>query len=461
MSRLTEEQWQAISIGTTVASSLSIICAIITIVTYLKWRRFHTSVSDLVFMMAISELISMSGYVIGRKGPAAGVDSVLCQLQGALEQVGDISSIMWTSFIALDLMLIIFFQRAVEQVNRLHYRVYAPVCALVALSVGLVPLGLRDAQGNRFYGDSSLWCWISQPWVNYQLYVFYLPLWLVFIFNATVYALVGRILWKHFKQASLFGSRTGLNNFTLTYAKNVSLYLAAFLLTWTAPSINRLYTYLRPNDQVFALYLLHATLPTANGIFNSIIYFYIAWISGIVSTRDRKEDTTHLTRTNAVPLSPSKATALGTGSFADDQSIPLHTYVSAQRSTPGIPASSIDLVSTKPPRACLSVGRMATGSTGAGSDLERQATAASGTRVGAKPTSILESPSSALESGHYVHPTRAQQRSVEVDTATQASQSSSRIPTAHLYGERSTLGMQPNDGASSQVYHYRGHDLLA
>jgi hypothetical protein len=135
-------------------------------------------------------------------GIRAGEDSWLCQMQGAMQQIGDLACILFTGLIALDLMLIIFFRRAVSQVNRMHYRVYAPTCTTISLLVGLIPLAIRNGSGERFYGDAGPWCWVSQSWISFQLYVFYLPLWLVFLFSVCVYVAVGRVIWKYSAQSS-------------------------------------------------------------------------------------------------------------------------------------------------------------------------------------------------------------------------------------------------------------------
>ncbi|KAI9593073.1 hypothetical protein BDF19DRAFT_177836 [Syncephalis fuscata] len=233
--------------------------------------------------MAISELISMAAYCVGRLGPLAGSTSTLCQWQGAFEQIGDLSSILLTGCIALDLLLIMFFGYSVSQVRRLHFRVYAPACISISLLIALVPLHIHSNNGKPFYDSSDIWCWISESYSLYQLLLFYVPLWLIFIFNTFVYLAVGRHVWKHFTSSNARAHSEETERYKYTYLKNVSFYLIVFALAWTPPSINRLYRYFHPDNQIFILYLLHATLPTANGIFNGIVYFYITWISGVLS----------------------------------------------------------------------------------------------------------------------------------------------------------------------------------
>ncbi|KAI8056874.1 hypothetical protein BDF22DRAFT_668361 [Syncephalis plumigaleata] len=285
---LTEADWKIIMIVTQVNASLSLICAIITIVTFFIWKRFRTAVSGPVCLMAAADILSMIGYSISRYGPRAGQHTVLCQIQGTLIQVGDLSAILWPGCIAMDLMLVMYKGRSISQVDQLHYRVYAPICVAIPIIVGLSGLLVRDGDGNRFYGDSGPWCWISKPYLLFQLLLLYIPLWIVFLFNLGIYSSVGRLIWNHSKLSGRQLANREANKYKYTYIKNVSLYLLAFLATWAIPSVNRFYNYFHPDKPLFILHLLHALLLTSNGVLNCAVYFYVAWISRVMpSARSR------------------------------------------------------------------------------------------------------------------------------------------------------------------------------
>ncbi|KAI9593077.1 hypothetical protein BDF19DRAFT_415726 [Syncephalis fuscata] len=259
---LTEDDWKIIMIVTQVNASLSLICAIITIVTFFIWRRFRTAVSGPVCLMAAADILSMIGYSISRYGPRAGQHTALCQIQGLLIEVGDLSAILWPGCIAMDLMLVMYKGRSISQVDQLHYRIYAPICIIIPIVIGFSGLLIENNNGDRFYGDSGPWCWISKPYAAFQLFLLYIPLWIVFLFNLLIYSSVGRLIWNHSKLSGRQLASRETNKYKYTYLKNVSLYLLAFLATWAVPSINRFYNYFHPDKPLFVLHLLHALLLT-------------------------------------------------------------------------------------------------------------------------------------------------------------------------------------------------------
>jgi hypothetical protein len=204
-----------------------------------------------------------------------------------LIQVGDLSAILWPGCIAMDLMLVMYKGRSISQVDQLHYRVYAPICIIIPIIVGLSGLLVRNSDGNRFYGDSGPWCWISKPYLIFQLLLLYIPLWIVFLFNLIIYTSVGHLIWNNSKSSGLQPAKE-TNKYKYIYIKNVSLYLLAFLATWAIPSVNRFYNYFHPDKPLFILHLLHALLLTSNGVLNCAVYFYVAWISRVMpSVRTR------------------------------------------------------------------------------------------------------------------------------------------------------------------------------
>ncbi|KAI8056875.1 hypothetical protein BDF22DRAFT_740383 [Syncephalis plumigaleata] len=158
MGQLTDDQWSVIYVATVSTAAFSMLCAIVTIIAYFRLKNYHNAVSGPACCMACAELVSMSAYCVGRFGPLAGDTSSLCQWQAVFEQIGDLSSILWTGCIALDLLLIMFFGYSVAQVRRLHFRVYAPICIILPLLISLVPLHVYSVTGTPFYGSSGLWC---------------------------------------------------------------------------------------------------------------------------------------------------------------------------------------------------------------------------------------------------------------------------------------------------------------
>jgi hypothetical protein len=65
--------------------------------------------------------------------------------------------------------------------------------------VALIPLAFKTPSGGPFYGAGDMWCWISSELPMAQLFLFYVPLWVIFAFNLVIYVTVGRHIWKRAK----------------------------------------------------------------------------------------------------------------------------------------------------------------------------------------------------------------------------------------------------------------------
>jgi hypothetical protein len=109
---------------------------------------------------------------------------------------GDLAISICTACIASDLMLVVLFSRPYEWIVNLHRRVYLPIVVIAPMLLIFVPYLLTDGKGPRFYGDAKLWCWISEDFVLYRFYLFYILLWIIFLFNLIIFLLVGRKVWK-------------------------------------------------------------------------------------------------------------------------------------------------------------------------------------------------------------------------------------------------------------------------
>ncbi|RKP09277.1 hypothetical protein THASP1DRAFT_28926 [Thamnocephalis sphaerospora] len=308
---ISSQEWDAISVVTTVTSSLSILCAIVTIAIYALRPHLRYGFTDLIILIAVAELISIPAYAVGRHGEYAGQESALCQWQAAAEQIGDLTSIFATACMSVDVLLIIFWGYSVEQVGRMHFRVHIPFCIITSSLIALAPLGVVDPlTGTRFYAGTGLWCWISSPFSAYRLYLFYIPLWTVFFFNICAYFMVGRRVWKRSRviKKAMNGTRVPYKN---TYIRNVSLYLVAFALSWTPATINRIYQFANPGEELFSLALLHSIFAPGNGVLNCLVYVYVA-----ISTGQRSVAHSRMGRTDHDSTSLSRPVALfgGVGS---------------------------------------------------------------------------------------------------------------------------------------------------
>ncbi|KAI9593072.1 hypothetical protein BDF19DRAFT_424799 [Syncephalis fuscata] len=278
---LSAEQLQSITIATSITASLSIVCALGTILTYILLPRFRNTAAELVVYMAAAELIAMPAYLVGRAGPKAGPNSFLCQWQGVFEQIGDLSTMFWTSCIAIDLCLIMFKGWSIQQAAKLHKRHYMVVCTVVPLLIALVPLGFEDSKDEPFYNVGETWCWISKD----------LPMARLF---CSTFHYVGRHIWKRAKYLKGL-NKDSSSHYKTRFAKHVSLYLLAYAISRTPATINRLYSMAHNDDSSYILRLLHSIFTPSTGVFNFAVYAYIGWIDRMRSSSQNN----HLTTVNA------------------------------------------------------------------------------------------------------------------------------------------------------------------
>ncbi|KAI8056873.1 slime mold cyclic AMP receptor-domain-containing protein [Syncephalis plumigaleata] len=282
-SSFTPSQWAALEIVTGVCAGLGAIGAITTCGAYLYWKHMRTAIARIVFFMAISDLVASISMALGRLGPISGTKNAFCQLQAAGMQWGDISSILWTGMISINLIWIMYRGRAVDDIQK-YERVHLLVCYAAPLIWAVVPIFIRVDGHTRVYGDADLWCWVSPDLATAQMVLFYVPLWIIFAFNIVTYLAVGRLIWKRAHMVARGGDSNGANSYRYTYGKNVSLYLLAFLLVWTPATLNRIHTIAFHGERSFVLNLLHSIMTPSRGLINCLVYCYITWYSQIRAT---------------------------------------------------------------------------------------------------------------------------------------------------------------------------------
>ncbi|KAJ3026250.1 hypothetical protein HDV00_012091 [Rhizophlyctis rosea] len=143
-----------------------------------------------------------------------------------------------------------------------------------------------------------------------RVYLFFVPMWVIFVFNISTYSYVGITLWRA-KQRLIEAANNSSeyissnnqsgNNVTATsyppassnqasgssgkarrkwdqtvqkYVNKTALYLIAFLITWTPGTVNRIQNLIAPNDPWYWLFVVHAFFLPGGGFIESCIYFY-------------------------------------------------------------------------------------------------------------------------------------------------------------------------------------------
>ena len=126
----------------------------------------------------------------------------LCAIQAFCTQLFVFASLLFNASIALNIALLLARRISTDDLRKLE-KVYQ-LNWLVALLTALVPVFLQKDGKGRVYGDSTLWCWISNPYAILRMYFFFGPMWILFIFNLVVYGIAGKIIWGNTKQCVEF-----------------------------------------------------------------------------------------------------------------------------------------------------------------------------------------------------------------------------------------------------------------
>ena len=178
------------SIVALVSCSISIFSSLLILYTYVRWKDVRTGSRSIITFLAIADLVTASGYVIGSanyiyeyrnwkdRNPydPCNTFNTVCEIQSFLTTTSSMSSFAWTSILAVYLYLII-----VKAKIRTAYRLM-PLFHIIAWLLPLVitlPLLIKDRLGYAPFAASN-WCFISARSVrnkdlcgnlNYELFL--------------------------------------------------------------------------------------------------------------------------------------------------------------------------------------------------------------------------------------------------------------------------------------------------
>lgn len=244
----------------TAFSVLSLIGALSIIFSYYKFPKLRKFSFKLVLFMSITDGFSCISYFLG----SPTTDTALCTLQGFLQQLFQLSSILWTTAIATTLYRAVVKQTGSQELlPRFHL-----VCSGIPALFALLPLLTSS------YGNTAAWCWIfvdpSSPAIGqvWRLLLFYLPLWAAVVFNGYTYYISNRAMRGLFQSSSESEIPKRYRNLM----KRLNAYPLILAGCWFFATINRIQNAFAPNNPVFVLYMLQVVGRSLQGTLNAIAY---------------------------------------------------------------------------------------------------------------------------------------------------------------------------------------------
>ncbi|ORX59190.1 hypothetical protein BCR36DRAFT_317123 [Piromyces finnis] len=220
----------------------------------------------IIFFMSFWDLCGSINLLL--KLPIISWGGNFCKFQKLSAHFFYLNSIFWTAAIASFILFIVIYDKKIKDIQRFEY-VFHMVILSLSFVLTLPIYTIEDSTKEVGLGEGISWCWNSKDNGRYKLYIFYIPLWIVFIFNASIYILIDIICNKK-------GIKRINNNtiyFKNSIVKRSDLYLLVFFITWIWGSVNQFYK-MNNENPIFILYLLHAIFAPLQGFLNSLVYFW-------------------------------------------------------------------------------------------------------------------------------------------------------------------------------------------
>ncbi|PHH75468.1 hypothetical protein CDD83_4401 [Cordyceps sp. RAO-2017] len=204
MHELTLEQRNAISVIERACSVLSLLGCIFTIVTFCSSRAFHKPINRLVFYASFGNMMTNVGTLMSR-AYLPELDSFGCQFQSFLIQMFMPADAFWTLAMAINVYLTFYRKFDAERLRRMELA-YLLGCYGIPFIPAFTFIFIRNQQGQRLYGNATLWCWISPEFDILRIASFYGPVWVTILITFFIYIRAGRTIYEKRKQLHDFQS---------------------------------------------------------------------------------------------------------------------------------------------------------------------------------------------------------------------------------------------------------------
>lgn len=223
---------------------------------YIYYRDIRSFAFRLVVYMSLMDI----GHAVGFFLPQDPIE--LCKIQAAITSYFSLASVLWTAAISYTLYHAVVRRK---EVAPLEFKLlfFANGVSFLAL----VPPIVEDS-----YGPSEGWCWIQDQGKNYvsgtfwRLMTFYVPLWIVIVFNLFVYISVIRFLNQQV-QLMLLPDQSAAR-----LVSRLKLYPMILIGCYFLPTINRIYQIAAHGCSWTPLVVASGGTMCLCGFFNAIVY---------------------------------------------------------------------------------------------------------------------------------------------------------------------------------------------
>ncbi|KAF4512690.1 hypothetical protein G6O67_000039 [Ophiocordyceps sinensis] len=204
MRELTMDQRNSISVIERACSVLSLLGCIFIIVTFCSSRVFHKPINRLVFYASFGNMMTNVGTLMSH-AYLNDLDSFGCQFQSFLIQMFMPADAFWTLAMAINVYLTFYRKFDAERLRRMELA-YLIGCYGIPFIPAFAYIFIRNSQGQRVYGNATLWCWISPEFDILRIATFYGPVWVTILITFFIYIRAGRTIYEKRKQLHDFKS---------------------------------------------------------------------------------------------------------------------------------------------------------------------------------------------------------------------------------------------------------------
>ncbi|THU87007.1 hypothetical protein K435DRAFT_356926 [Dendrothele bispora CBS 962.96] len=99
------------------------------------------------------------------------VSGMFCTYQGAIKQVGNVSTALWSFMISIHLFNLLFLRRSLTMIGFWLTIVLGWISVVVIVLIG--PAAIEKKEEGRYFGISGPWCWITSGYPKEQIFLEY------------------------------------------------------------------------------------------------------------------------------------------------------------------------------------------------------------------------------------------------------------------------------------------------
>ncbi|CAG7566467.1 unnamed protein product [Fusarium equiseti] len=201
---LDKYQIRALSVVERTCSVFSLLGSIFIIVTFLSSKAFHKPINRLVFYASFGNMMTNVGTLMSRSY-VGDSNSAGCQLQAFLIQMFMPADAFWTLTMAINVYLTFYYKFDARRLRKMEIP-YLIGCYGVPFVPAFVYIFIKNKEGQRMYGNATLWCWVSAEWDIWRIITFYGPVWLVMIVTFFIYIRAGSTIYRKRRELDGFSS---------------------------------------------------------------------------------------------------------------------------------------------------------------------------------------------------------------------------------------------------------------